>query len=437
MSADVTSAVLPSVDAVLLRLQDPYPLPIDYAKEATAKGPHTVTTYTGKHFSVFHPKMADVCLADFVVPLARKPRWNGGTVGPAEGAYSVLQHSILVSCLCKPEDALWGLIHDFGEALLFDVPRPMRAHPAFKGLVALEDAILTLAVLPLFARIVPCGIGGIGFRRVAKSLDEALGITGVMPSSVAEADDVLLATERRDLQWGYVPPTATAVQRGEAVLPLPVVVSPWPTSLVHTRFYERLRTVVHHHMYPTAENAQAMDRQGASWGFDRERANVHAFQIGRRSAAWLRDRLASPAPDVTGRPYPSPPSLEERERNLRAGVPSTTLPIGALLAPPVAIAAARAPLPPPAASLSPAPTSSDIPDRGGVESWLIYACRLAKWLHAHRQGDAATFNAHDLMRQGCARAHAYNVLSDLCSREVIERVARARYRYAAPKGRIV
>lgn len=415
MSADVVIA--PSVDAVLLRLQDPYPLPIDYAKQATPRGPHTVTTYTGKHFSVFHPKMADVCLADFVVPLLRKPRWNGGTVGRPEALYTVLQHSIAVSCLCKPEDALWGLVHDFGEGLLFDVPRPMRAHPAFHKVVALEDAIMTLVVLPFFARLIP----GVFL------------LPGKMPASVAEADDVMLATERRDLQWGYEPPTPAAHYRGEAVLPLPDVVEPWPLGLVHTRFYERLRTVVHYRMHPGPDTAHDLDRQGASWGFDRQRAALHTFQKGRRSAAWLRDRLAPPATAVVGRAYPTAPPLEERERNLRAGVPSATLPIGALLAPPVAIAASRFP------ALPAAPLPSTPPERGALEAWRRYIPRYARWLHAHREGDAATFGPDELASMGCARTHARNVLSDLCAAGLLTRVSRGRYASArlAAKGRIV
>jgi hypothetical protein len=36
----------------------------------------------------------------------------------------VAEHSVRVSLLCRPDDALWGLLHDASEAFLTDVPAP-------------------------------------------------------------------------------------------------------------------------------------------------------------------------------------------------------------------------------------------------------------------------------------------------------------------------
>jgi len=74
--------------------------------------------------------------------------------------------------MLPPKFRLWGLLHDAGEAYLTDLPRPVKQMlPQF---TELEDRVLC---------------------RVA----ERFGLSWPMPPEVKHADNVLLATEARDL----------------------------------------------------------------------------------------------------------------------------------------------------------------------------------------------------------------------------------------------
>jgi hypothetical protein len=86
---------------------------------------------------------------------------------------------VRVSRLLDKDLALWGLLHDAAEAYLSDVPRPVKASlPAFVEMEA----------------------------RLLREIAEVFGLVWPMPPAVRWADDVLLATEARDL---VAPPPAS------------------------------------------------------------------------------------------------------------------------------------------------------------------------------------------------------------------------------------
>jgi len=108
---------------------------------------------------------------------------------------SVADHSVRVSRVCAPEDALWGLLHDATEAYVNDLAAPFKK--MLPDYAAVEESVLTA---------------------VAK----AFGLELPIPESVKRADRVLLRTEQRDLlpahDWTKVldvPPL------DEPVVPLP------------------------------------------------------------------------------------------------------------------------------------------------------------------------------------------------------------------------
>lgn len=141
-----------------------------------------IATYSGLPFWPMSPKPEDVRIDDIAHALSQLCRFAGHT----RAFYSVAQHSVLVSLLCDPQDALWGLLHDAPEAYLCDLASPVKRTPLLSGYRVLE-AHVQIAVARKF---------GLPIR---------------IPASVKAADTVLLRTEQRDLMrmpqgWAVPPP---------------------------------------------------------------------------------------------------------------------------------------------------------------------------------------------------------------------------------------
>ena len=127
-----------------------------------------ILTYTGKKFFPLADEPGEVDLRDIAHSLALQCRYNGH----CRHFYSVAEHSVRVSHLVPPVDAAWGLLHDAAEAYVSDLPRPLKLTvPDFR---AAEERLL---------------------RQIA----DTFGLPWPMPRSVHHADEVLLATEVRDL----------------------------------------------------------------------------------------------------------------------------------------------------------------------------------------------------------------------------------------------
>jgi hypothetical protein len=161
-----------------------------------------IQTHSGRRFDPSHPSADDFDINDIAHALSHLCRFNGH----CKRFYSVAEHSVRVSHACAPETALWGLLHDMGEAYVGDLPRPIKAvvpeHERF------ENDLLTVA-LPVFGLNLP------------------------MPESVKVADDTLLATEARDLMgvdaktWGI-----TEEPQDEAI-------EPWSPEAAKAAFLKR------------------------------------------------------------------------------------------------------------------------------------------------------------------------------------------------------
>ncbi len=127
-----------------------------------------IQTYTGKRFTPSAPLAELFDIRDVAHSLSLLCRYNGH----CREFYSVAEHSVRVSHVCPEEHRLWGLLHDLGEAYMGDLPRPIKGQ--FPHFVELEDRLLQVAA----------GV---------------FGLTWPMPPEVKVADDILLATEFRDL----------------------------------------------------------------------------------------------------------------------------------------------------------------------------------------------------------------------------------------------
>lgn len=132
-------------------------------------------TYTGRLVELLRPTVNDISLEDIARHLSKVQRFGGATRAEF---YSVAEHSVLVSRLCLPRNALLGLLHDASEAYIGDVVTPLKRQLA--SYKAIEAAWMT-------------AIG------IAAGVDNALAH---LPSDIKAADAIALSTERRDVFGG-------------------------------------------------------------------------------------------------------------------------------------------------------------------------------------------------------------------------------------------
>lgn len=140
-------------------------------------GTPDLMTRSGLFFSYVAPKPEMVRIGDIAHGLSHLCRFAGHT----REFYSVAEHSVYVANLCPPEHRLWGLLHDAAEAYCVDVPRPLKR------------------MVPYYREIE---------ERVMAAICARFGLPAEIPACVKRADDIMLATEGRDLcapgweQWG-------------------------------------------------------------------------------------------------------------------------------------------------------------------------------------------------------------------------------------------
>ncbi len=162
-------------------------------------------TYMGLQFWPIDPRPEEICIEDIAHSLANQCRFGGHCTE----FYSVAQHSVLVSQIVPPEDALWGLLHDAAEAYLVDLPRPVKRYSELGNIYRVIEKRLTLAVCDRFE------------------------MSHIEPDSVKAADDILLMTEKRDLM-----PNSPAKWR-EISEPLMEAIKPLPPGAARSMFLDR------------------------------------------------------------------------------------------------------------------------------------------------------------------------------------------------------
>ncbi len=148
--------------------------------EPNEYGGHWITTYTGKKFHFLDPQPEEIDMVDIAHHLSLVCRFAGA----CREFYSVAEHSIRMARIVPQEYKLHALLHDASEAYIPDLPRPEKAEiPKFK---MIENKILEA----IFEKFVPIYQQGI--------------------IEVKHADNILLATEARDLMdntddWALLP----------------------------------------------------------------------------------------------------------------------------------------------------------------------------------------------------------------------------------------
>lgn len=166
---------------------------------------HWIQTYRGRRFPLLESSPSDLDIEDIAHALAHLCRFGGHV----REFYSVAQHSVLVSRMVPPADALWGLLHDAAEAYLGDVVSPLKRWSRMNWYRAAETTLLDQ---------IAC----------------RWGLEREMPTSVHDADRRACMTEARDLLgpgWESWPG-----------MPAPwdgVIIRPEPPTLARGRFRER------------------------------------------------------------------------------------------------------------------------------------------------------------------------------------------------------
>lgn len=106
-----------------------------------APNPYWIQTYTGRQYWPHSPSPADVDIEDIAHALSNLCRYTGHCAR----FYSVAEHSILVSKLVPPADALEALLHDATEAYLNDLSTPVkRGLPEYRELEARNDMAIRM-----------------------------------------------------------------------------------------------------------------------------------------------------------------------------------------------------------------------------------------------------------------------------------------------------
>jgi len=96
------------------------------------------TTFSGHKFNPFDPDVWNLIdIKDIAHAQSNICRFGGHV----RQNYSLAQHSVLVSYMCNPEDALDGLLHDSSEAYIADIVRPVKETKLFESYRWLESKL--------------------------------------------------------------------------------------------------------------------------------------------------------------------------------------------------------------------------------------------------------------------------------------------------------
>lgn len=123
---------------------------------------------SGGIFDPLNPDPEKIDIRDIAHALANQCRF----CGHCDRHYSVAEHSVHVSRVCDPDDALHGLLHDAPEAYLGDLASPLKGTEEYSAAYLRAEFSLMGAICRRF------------------------GLHLAQPSSVSRADKAMLEIER-------------------------------------------------------------------------------------------------------------------------------------------------------------------------------------------------------------------------------------------------
>jgi len=170
-----------------------------------------IQTFTGKKFYPMQPDPEDVCIEDIAHALSNLCRFNGHC---KIGFYSVAQHSVLVSNHVPFCDAAWGLLHDAAEAYLIDLPRPVKQWLRKSGITVFDTIE----------------------KQIMEAIRERFALSAKEPDSIKRLDQMLLATESRDIMSPLHPDWRIRKENGYECLNEQII--PWHPVSAENAFLE-------------------------------------------------------------------------------------------------------------------------------------------------------------------------------------------------------
>lgn len=169
-----------------------------------------IHTHCGVKFIHRDPKPQDILIEDIAHSLSNLCRFAGHT----KVFYSVAEHSVRVSYLCKPPYEFEGLMHDSPEAYVVDMPRPLKYAPGMEPYRAYE-------------------------KLSERAIRERFNMLPVEPKEVKDADIRLLYTEKRDLLTPGAHWSLPKLVVNQEIEPLPLPIDPWTPEQAKIRFLMR------------------------------------------------------------------------------------------------------------------------------------------------------------------------------------------------------
>lgn len=163
-----------------------------------------IQTHSGRQLDLIDPQPDMIDLVDITSGLANECRY----AGQCRFFYSVAQHSVLASQIVPAEHAWEALLHDATEAYLKDIPKPVKLLlPDYRALEAKLDAVIRIR----------------------------FGLPSEKSHAIADADAILLATERRDLMTKCSVPWESS----QAITPLPRTIRALHAGSAKSLFMQR------------------------------------------------------------------------------------------------------------------------------------------------------------------------------------------------------
>lgn len=193
---------------VLAGASAPPPLPAaipdgdSYDNSGGGRFGNWMQTFSGRQFWPLDPRPEEVSIVDIAHALANACRF----AGHCERFYSVAEHSVLMSYIVAPEDALVALMHDATEAYVVDVPRPLK--PFLPGYKEIEAGV---------------------WRAIALHFN----LPAELPASIKLADNAMLLAEAEQIMKPHPAPWSVP---GE---PANVQIRGWRPDMAEFRFLER------------------------------------------------------------------------------------------------------------------------------------------------------------------------------------------------------